>query len=124
MGEQLEAAIPNCKVEIINFNSRRKSKLPLDDKISLIYKLMGEDKQNIFVSTKDGDIRKLPSVSTALDFAYAVHTDLGNHCSSITVNGKIVSFDHALKPGDKVEVIISSRANPTYDWLNKVNLRQ
>jgi len=60
----------------------------------------------------------LPVNSTTLDFAYHVHTDLGNHFVGAKVNGKMQPIDYRLKNGDKVEIIISNKAQPTEDWLS------
>ncbi len=72
----------------------------------------------VYVFTPKGDIKKLPRGATALDFAYAVHTDVGNHCAGARVNRELVSLPTVLENGDHVEIIISDNARPTAMWLN------
>ncbi len=72
----------------------------------------------VYVFTHQGDIKKLPRGATALDFAYAVHTDVGNQCAGVRVNRELVSLPTVLHNGDHVEVITSSSARPTPSWLN------
>ncbi len=73
----------------------------------------------VFVYTPKGEIKDLPRGSTPLDFAYRLHTDLGNRCIGAKINGKLVSLSYQLKNGDVVE-IVSSKAprGPSLDWLN------
>lgn len=74
----------------------------------------------VFVFTPKGDVIDLPAGSTPVDFAYRIHSDLGNHCVGGKVNGRIVPLHHALSNGDIVEVISRSNAAPSLDWLNFV----
>ncbi len=74
----------------------------------------------IFIFTPEGDLRKLPQGATALDFAYDIHTSVGDMCSGARVNGRIVPIRYVLKNGDKVEVITSKNQKPKLDWLNVV----
>ncbi|NTU99194.1 bifunctional (p)ppGpp synthetase/guanosine-3',5'-bis(diphosphate) 3'-pyrophosphohydrolase [Candidatus Falkowbacteria bacterium] len=75
----------------------------------------------IFVFTPKGDVYDLPSGSTIIDFAYAVHTDIGNHCTSAMINDKIAPLDAILKSGDLVEVVTDKkRKGPSRDWLKFV----
>ncbi|MFN4219350.1 MAG: TGS domain-containing protein, partial [bacterium] len=76
--------------------------------------------ENIFVFTPKGDCIDLPTGSTPLDFAYRIHTDIGNKCQACKVNGKIVPLDYQLKSGDIVEIITSKNASPTPEWLKIV----
>lgn len=75
---------------------------------------------NIFVFTPEGDLRKLPNGATVLDFAYDIHTSVGDMCSGARVNNRIVPIRHILRNGDKVEVITSKNQRPKLDWLNFV----
>ena len=70
----------------------------------------------VFVFTPKGDVIDLPVEATPIDFAYAVHSDLGNHMSGARVNGKMVSLDTALRNGDLVEIITKSNAKPSRKW--------
>ncbi len=72
----------------------------------------------VYVFTPKGDIKKLPSGATALDFAYAVHSDVGNHCVAAKVNHEMVPLHHVLSNGNHVEVLTSKSAHPTPAWLN------
>ncbi|MBN1339874.1 MAG: bifunctional (p)ppGpp synthetase/guanosine-3',5'-bis(diphosphate) 3'-pyrophosphohydrolase, partial [Bacteroidales bacterium] len=74
----------------------------------------------IYVFTPEGDLKKLPSASTVLDFAYDIHSSLGDMCSGAKVNGRIVPIRHVLQNGDKVEIITSKNQKPKLDWLNFV----
>jgi guanosine-3',5'-bis(diphosphate) 3'-pyrophosphohydrolase len=71
----------------------------------------------IFLFTPRGDVIDLPVNSMPADFAYAIHSDLGNHMSGVKVNGKLVSFDTRLRNGDIVEIIEKPSAHPTSKWL-------
>ncbi len=74
----------------------------------------------IFIFTPEGDLKKLPSGATILDFAYDIHTSVGDMCSGAKVNGRIVPIRYILQNGDKVEVITSKNQRPKLDWLNFV----
>jgi GTP pyrophosphokinase len=74
----------------------------------------------VFVFTPDGDLIKLPRDSTPIDFAYAVHTNIGNHCIAAKVNGHIVPLKYILKSGEQVEIITSQNQKPAQDWLSLV----
>lgn len=74
----------------------------------------------VFVFTPRGDVIDLPIHSTPADFAYAIHSDLGNHMHGAKVNGKLVSFDTPLRNGDIVEIVRRESARPTTKWLDFV----
>ncbi len=76
--------------------------------------------KEIFVLTPNGDIKSLPKGSTPLDFAFAVHTDVGKHCRGALVNGKLVQLNHTLRSGDVVKIITSPNQNPKRNWLDFV----
>ena len=71
----------------------------------------------VFVFTPRGDVVDLPILSTPVDFAYAIHSDLGNHMQGAKVNNKLVSFDTPLRNGDVVEITTKDSAKPTLKWL-------
>ncbi len=74
----------------------------------------------IIVFTPKGELRTLPINSTALDFAYSIHTQIGNNCLGAKVNHKLVPLSQMLKSGDQVEIITSKKQHPKTDWLNYV----
>ena len=74
----------------------------------------------IFVFTPKGDVIELPNESNAVDFAYAIHSDVGDHVFGAKINGKFSSFDTPLKNGDIVEIQTKDSAKPSYKWLESV----
>src|SRR5205823_10162082 len=74
--------------------------------------------ETIYVLTPQGKVVDLPAGSTPLDFAYALHTDLGHRCRGARVDGKIVTLDHPLASGQRVEIIAAKSGGPSRDWLN------
>lgn len=74
----------------------------------------------IFVFTPKGEVHKLPSGATVLDFAYSIHTNLGNRCVGAKVDGKNVPIRYILKSGDQVEIQTGSNQTPKQDWVNYV----
>ena len=71
----------------------------------------------VYAFTPAGDVVDLPAGATPLDFAYQVHTNVGHHCRGALVNGRMVQLTHALKNGDKVEILTAKNAHPSRDWL-------
>lgn len=76
--------------------------------------------QEIFVFTPKGEVMSLRAGSTPLDFAYAVHTEVGNHCVGAKVNGVVAPLTHELAMGDRVEILTNKAAKPSRDWLSIV----
>lgn len=103
----------------------------LTAKISSLRQLLGTDKsesdeieldnldnvQQIYVFSRDGDITEMPKGATVLDFAYHVHTEVGNRAQGARVNGRYVPLTHQPKTGDQVEIITKSSREPNRDWL-------
>ncbi len=76
-----------------------------------------EDFEKIYVFSRDGDIRELPRGSTVLDFAYHVHTEVGNKCYAARVNRRYVPLTYTLKTGEQVEILTKKDREPNRDWL-------
>ncbi|MEI2759774.1 MAG: bifunctional (p)ppGpp synthetase/guanosine-3',5'-bis(diphosphate) 3'-pyrophosphohydrolase [Bacteroidia bacterium] len=74
----------------------------------------------IFVFTPKGDLKTLPVNSTALDFAYEIHTDIGSRCIGAKINHRLVPISHKLNSGDQVEILTSDKQRPKEDWLSFV----
>lgn len=73
--------------------------------------------EEVFVFTPKGDLLVLPKGATPVDFAYYIHTDIGNHCAGAKVNGRIVSLNYKLQNGDMVEIITHPSKKPNPEWL-------
>ena len=76
--------------------------------------------EEIYIYTPKGDVKMLPVGATALDFAFAVHSEVGSKCIGAKVNHKLVPISHKLRSGDQVEIITSNKQKPSEDWLNFV----
>jgi GTP pyrophosphokinase len=76
--------------------------------------------EEIYVYTPKGDVKMLPIGSTALDFAFSIHSAVGSKCIGAKVNHKLVPIGHKLRSGDQVEIITSNKQKPSDDWLNMV----
>ncbi|MDL2314325.1 bifunctional (p)ppGpp synthetase/guanosine-3',5'-bis(diphosphate) 3'-pyrophosphohydrolase [Desulfovibrio sp. OttesenSCG-928-C14] len=77
-------------------------------------------KDEIYVFTPNGDVKELPEQATPVDFAYQVHTKVGDHCAGAKVNSKLVPLNTPLKSGDYVEIITNPNRHPSRDWLKFV----
>ncbi len=73
--------------------------------------------EDVYVFTPKGDVRRFPVGATPLDFAYSVHTQLGNQCVGAKVNGKIVPLRYKLNSGDVIEILRSAKQHPSKDWM-------
>ncbi|NLQ13338.1 bifunctional (p)ppGpp synthetase/guanosine-3',5'-bis(diphosphate) 3'-pyrophosphohydrolase [Olsenella sp. KGMB02461] len=76
--------------------------------------------EEIFIFTPKGEVMSLRRDSTPLDFAYAVHTEVGNHCVGARVNGSVVPLTYHLEMGDRVEILTNKNSKPSADWVNIV----
>ena len=74
----------------------------------------------VYVFTPKGDLLKFPKGATVLDFAYRIHSRVGNQCTGARINGKVVTLRHTLQSGDQVDVMTSNSQTPKQDWLNIV----
>jgi guanosine-3',5'-bis(diphosphate) 3'-pyrophosphohydrolase len=74
----------------------------------------------VYVFTPKGDVQALPAGATPIDFAYAVHSEVGNHCAGAKINGQLVPLRHKLANGDTIEVVTSPHQRPRQEWLDFV----
>jgi len=84
---------------------------------SLRYDLFQEE---VYVFTPKGEVKEMPEGATPVDFAYAIHTEVGSHCTGAKVNGKLVPLSSTLHNGDTVEIITDKHRHPSKDWLKFV----
>lgn len=98
-----------------------RSALEAGDSLQMMDQFRGElYEKEIYVFTPKGDLLKFPKGATVLDFAYHIHSNIGNTCVGGRVNGKSVSFRHELHSGDTVEVMTQASQTPKPEWLNVV----
>lgn len=102
-----------------------KTKLLLEENDENTFDFIRDFRRNLFsdeiyVFTPAGELFNMPSGSTVLDFAYAIHTDLGNQCIGANINHKIAPLGHKLNTGDQVEIITSKIQKPTEEWFKYV----
>ncbi len=76
--------------------------------------------ESVYVFTPTGEVKELPAGSTPLDFAYSIHSDVGNHCTGAKINNRMVSLKAKLKTGDTVHILTSKSQTPNKDWLKLV----
>lgn len=93
------------------------------DEVSSASELLEELKtdiaeERVYVFTPGGDVIDLPEGATPLDFAYNIHSDIGNKCRGAIVNGKMVQLTYQLVTGDRVEILTKNNSHPSRDWLN------
>ena len=74
----------------------------------------------VYVFTPRGDVQALPAGATPIDFAYAVHSEVGNHCAGAKINGQLMPLRHTLSNGDTVEIVTSPHQRPRQEWLDFV----
>lgn len=112
--------MPKWVQEILEIQRKTKSSRKFINEIKLH---VFQDR--IFVFTPKGDVHDLPMGSTPIDFAYAVHTDIGNKCVAAKINHRLGSLEQILKNGDVVEIVTDqNRQGPNYDWLEFVKTRR
>ena len=85
---------------------------------------MGLNEDEVFVFTPKGELLKFPKGATILDFAYRIHSGVGNRCVGGSINGRNVSLRTELKSGDEVEILTQNNQTPKPDWVNIVNTRE
>src|SRR3569833_182162 len=97
--------------------SQKEQRDPTEFLESVKIDLFGDE---VYVFTPQGDVKALPKGACPIDFAYAVHSNIGDHCSGARVNGMIVPLRYQLRNGDTVEIITSPNQKPNKDWLKLV----
>jgi GTP pyrophosphokinase len=117
--KEQKGAKSNADEWLRNIRSMLENFTPGDDEIarSAGIKVVSD---HIFVFTPEGHLKKLRTGATVLDFAFDIHTEIGQHCSGAKVNKLFVPLKYVLKTGDHVEIITAKNQKPTIDWLNWV----
>ncbi|NOY51990.1 MAG: bifunctional (p)ppGpp synthetase/guanosine-3',5'-bis(diphosphate) 3'-pyrophosphohydrolase [Chlorobi bacterium] len=119
------------------YKDGKPAELGLDDWLKRTRELLSEDNEEtisfindfqsnlfsdeILVFTPTGELKSLPMGSTVLDFAYSIHSDLGNHCLGATINHKLYPLHYVLKTGDQVKILNSKKVSPSPDWYKYVH---
>jgi GTP pyrophosphokinase len=113
-----QSASVNQHVNVLRqlLTSLREGESLTDDQAMFREEFLGE---RIYVFTPRGDVVDLPVGSTPIDFAYAIHTEVGHRCRGARVNGKMVSLDYKLESGEKIDIITANRGGPSRDWMNE-----
>jgi GTP pyrophosphokinase len=106
--------------ELIEETLLEKTKADSDDETMPLIDLFSD---NIYVMTPAREIRELPQTATPVDFAYAIHTEVGNRTTGAKANGSITRLDSILHSGDTVEILTSPRQEPRKEWLEFVKTR-
>lgn len=101
--------------QLVDWQSEMKDSLDFVDTVKLD---LFEDE--IYVFTPKGDLKNLSQNATPVDFAYAIHSDVGHYCASARVNGRMMPLNHILESGDSVEIVTSKSHVPSKDWLEFV----
>jgi GTP pyrophosphokinase len=113
------------KEEILQKSSWSKNilemKKDMDDRDEFMHHLKTDFfERRVFVFTPKGDVIDLPEGASAIDFAYAVHTNIGNKLSAVKINGKMDNIETVLNRGDIVEISTNKKAHPSHKWLEFV----
>lgn len=116
-GKKVKSSQPSTKLIEDLSHLSEKIKDPDEFKSSLDLDFL---KDRIFVFTPDGDIIDLPAEATVIDFAYAIHSDIGNSATGAKINGRIAPLQTELSNGDIVEITVANRSKPRRDWLKFV----
>lgn len=98
--------------QLVNWQNELTDSIEFMDTVKL--DLIGAE---IYVFTPKGDVRALPHDATPIDFAFSIHSAVGDHCSGAKVNGRLVPLTSILQNGDQVEILTSAQSHPTRDWL-------
>lgn len=122
--DENDSAIRSCNAFILDKQSSEPSisalELSLDERNNILQELVSNFsslRDHVYVLTPGGDVEILSTGSTPIDFAYKVHTDVGNQCCEAKVNGKRVPLNTPLKNGDTVEIITKKTSHPKEEWL-------
>lgn len=113
--EMFDSKINSLRQVLASYQDKQEDQLEVDEEDKPLQDW--SELERIYVFTRDGDIQELPKGSTVLDFAYHVHTQVGNHCAGARVNKKFVPLTYILKTGEQIEIITRKDREPNRDWL-------